>query len=72
MKRLRPLVTEGEETNVQRIVSVCAAEGYTISPSFADEIWSDYSDSMCASWMTMPERDSDLLRIVSARVVSYS
>jgi hypothetical protein len=43
--------------DVERIVRVCAEAGYEISRNDAHAAWQDYSETMCASWMILPDND---------------
>lgn len=48
-------------SDVARMVEVAKAAGYDVSLTDAATIWLRYSDGLCASWLSMPERDADLL-----------
>lgn len=41
--------------NIDRIVKIFADRGYEISHSDAFRAWEQYSDSMCAGWMSLGE-----------------
>ena len=43
--------------DVDRIVKICAANGYFISETDAQHAWEEYSDSMCAGWLFLGNDD---------------
>lgn len=43
--------------DIDRIVKIFADRGYEISHSDAVRAWEEYSDSMCAGWMSLGEDD---------------
>lgn len=36
---------------------------YTINDALTD--WDEYSDSLCAGWINLPEEDEDILNILT-------
>lgn len=57
----RPLDTD-HTIDIDRIVRVCLANDYEISRLDAQLAWEAYSEeSYAAGWITLPERDEDLL-----------
>lgn len=44
--------------DVERIVQVCRDRGFEIDPTTAEQAWLQYSDSMCAGWLTLPDDDN--------------
>ena len=46
--------------DIRRIVDVCAANGYQISPSDAKLAWEAFSESMSAGWMGLDDDDDSL------------
>ena len=50
--------------DVRRIVELFKSKGIIITPSEAEELWDDYSDSMCAGWLILPSNDNELFEIV--------
>jgi hypothetical protein len=67
MKRLvypkRPHHCEYPE-DIKRIVHACETYGYSLSEADAERFWSDYSESYCAGWLTLPTEDSMIVEIV--------
>ena len=48
--------------DVERIVKAFAAYDMEISPTDARQAWRDYSDSMCAGWLSMKDyKDEDIV-----------
>jgi hypothetical protein len=45
--------------DVSRIVGACFRMGWIVTPKEAYHAWSDYSDSMAAGWMGLPEPFDD-------------
>lgn len=43
--------------DVERIISVLSQRGYEVSFAQAFNAWSDYSESMSAGWLSLPEDD---------------
>lgn len=43
------------QSEVDRIVRICAERGWEISANDARAAWQAYSDDMCAGWMDMGE-----------------
>lgn len=65
MKKLViPQKKEASDYDVERIVRVCAASGYEITADVARKAWENYSESMAAGWMLLPDEDSYLLSMV--------
>jgi len=58
-----PLSDDRDHT-IDRIVEVLAARGYTIDRAAARVLWQNYSDSMAAGWMQLPDDDEVLLWLV--------
>ena len=69
MIRLVP-ITQDEDLNfrwwkdVDIIINVCKQNGYIVSKGDARKIWENYSDSVAASWLILPEKDEDIMRII--------
>lgn len=52
------------QDDVDRIVTVCAAAGYEVSPAAAHFAWVEFSDTYCAGWLGMSGfRDEELVSI---------
>lgn len=47
--------------DVERIVQAFANIGLEATPEQANELWLDYSDSMCAGWMTLNGETDDYI-----------
>lgn len=41
--------------DILRVQNAVQRNGYECSPTQAKELWEEYSDSMCAGWMGLPE-----------------
>lgn len=50
--------------DILRIVRILNNNGYYAIEELAHKIWSDYSKDLCAGWVNLPEKDSDLLAIL--------
>lgn len=46
--------------DVKRILSVLIAHGYQATEEQAISLWDEYSDSMAAGWMMLPDEDKDI------------
>lgn len=58
------------QDDVARIVAVCAAAGYEVSPVAADFAWTEFSDTYAASWLGMNGfRDEELVSIARTFLV---
>lgn len=55
--------------DVARIRQVALAHGVTLDDEQAESVWDDYSDSMAAGWLGLPDSDDDLWSTVSAHLV---
>jgi hypothetical protein len=55
--KLKPIRHEGDVAIIVRIIK---KNGYDISPYDAQMAWEDYSDSMAAGWMGLPESDAEV------------
>lgn len=54
--------------DVARIRQVALAHGVTLDEEQAESVWDDYSDSMAAGWLCLPDSDDDLWSTVSAHL----
>ena len=53
------------QKDVDKIIAVCKERGYDISAGDALAAWEEYSDSLCASWLSFPEQgDDEIFRII--------
>jgi len=50
--------------DVDRIISVCKRNGYDISRYDAQVVWNLYSKSLFATWLTLPEDDDTLFKLI--------
>lgn len=50
--------------DIERIVKVCAENDYEITADVARKAWENYSESMAAGWMSLPNDDRYLLNTV--------
>jgi len=55
--KLRKQENVSYQTDVGRIVEIFAERGYEISAIDAEIAWTQYSDSMCAGWMSLNDED---------------
>jgi hypothetical protein len=55
--------------DVRRIREVALRHGVTLDDDQAEAAWENYSDSMAAGWMGLPDSDDDLWSTVSAHLV---
>lgn len=64
MKRIIPKQNIEYTEDAFRIARICAANGISVYADDACQIWEDYSESMAATWMTLPADDARVLQIV--------
>lgn len=50
--------------DTKRIVKVAFENGFILSILEAEELWEEYSDSMAAGWMGLPDSDEELWAII--------
>lgn len=50
--------------DITRIVGVMARFGYEVTRRDAEVAWEDMSDDNCASWLSLPESDDHLFRVI--------
>ena len=50
--------------DVKRIVEVFKIKGIKITLDEAHELWCEYSDRFCASWLILPKSDEELFKVV--------
>jgi len=67
MKRLVLNVTLDHPSDIERIIRVCATNGFLITARDAQEAWSQYSDNFAASWLMLPEDNEELVAIIRAQ-----
>jgi hypothetical protein len=49
----------------KRIQDVLVERGLEASLSECEELWSAYSDSLCAGWMMLPDSDEEIYDSIS-------
>jgi len=57
--------------DAERIQKILLNNGYTASPKECERLWEDYSDSMAAGWMGLPEKDEDVFWRISGYLDDY-
>lgn len=60
-----PYTDSSNQSDVERIVEVCAKLDHTISLADARLAWQAHSDMSSASWLYLPDSDDVLFSIVS-------
>ena len=50
--------------DVERIVGACKQCGFDISEDSAQRSWLAHNESMCAGWLSVPDRSEDIFKIV--------
>lgn len=72
MSERRPIIIVecGEDfehkQDLARIIQAFANAGYTCTMHQADQMWQYYSDTMAAGWMSLPEKDEDIIATVKS------
>ena len=61
LKNIDTGIPYGYENDVRRIQDVMYKAGFPMSRQEAYDRWSDYSDSLCAGWIFLPENDGDIV-----------
>ena len=61
---LEGLSSDFYSEDVQRIRGIMEAEGCTAPATDIYMAWSEYSSSLCASWLYLPEEDKDVLKCI--------
>jgi len=52
-------------SDVERIKKVLLANGYDSTLEDCSNLWDDYSYSLAAGWINLPDDDDELFRIIS-------
>lgn len=55
--------------DVTRIQRAIMRHGYACSRAEAQELWSLYSDGMCAGWLGLPETDDHIWACVKGYII---
>lgn len=50
--------------DVRKIVKVFDAKGYRIAEEDARAAWEKYSETMCAGWLILPEKNEDIFNAI--------
>lgn len=53
----------------KRIKEVMFDSGFELSLEDCDKIWSHYSESLCAGWLSLPKLDHELFEIVESYIL---
>lgn len=56
--------------DVERMVRCAHDAGHNMTEEHLVSAWTDYSDSLCATWMMLPEEDGTLLAILLKHIES--
>lgn len=59
------------KSDVERIVRVLAEREIQCAPLDAQFLWEEYSESMAAGWMMLPESDDEVYGCISLSVLKY-
>lgn len=54
----------GHRGDVKRIVQICLSRGHQLSYETAYKAWEQFSDSMAAGWMMLPDDDAEVFHTV--------
>ena len=52
------------EDSILRMMKVCIQNGVLATAEQVTDAWVGYSDSMCAGWMLLPDKDEDLFALM--------
>jgi len=69
MKALEPLTEPwliSEYSDIARIGKVCFSKGFYISDLNAYLVWQKYCDDYSASWLSLPDSDDELFKIITS------
>lgn len=58
--------------DLARIQKVLADRGYEADPRTCADLWSRYSDSMAAGWMTLPDTDDEVFGCMSLDILAIT
>lgn len=58
--------------DVKRIVQILADRDIECGEMEANYLWAEYSDSLAAGWMALPENDDDVYGCISLGVLKYA
>ena len=53
-----------------RIQRILRDRGYNATLKQCEELWEDYSDSMCAGWMNLNDSDSNVYNNIITSIVN--
>lgn len=57
-------LTKEYEAQVERMQRCLQEAGHPVKSDYIFRAWSDYSDSLCATWLMLPDDDGALLNIL--------
>lgn len=58
-------IPKGDREDIKRIMTVALTElDIVLDWREAHELWEDYSERVCASWLFVPEKDEELAPII--------
>lgn len=60
------------DDDIDRMLKICIDAGYSIQRRDLIELWCDFSDELCATWLLLPEQDEDILQIILEKATPYS
>lgn len=58
--------------DVMRIVRILKERGIECAPLDAQFLWEEYSESMAAGWMTLPDADDEVHGCISLALIKYT
>lgn len=56
--------SQHEAKDVERLVRILAAHGHQMTAAQAVELWEAYSETYFAGWLTLPDTDEDVARLI--------
>ena len=68
MKRIKILPKSEYLEDAERIQKILAERGYAANLQQCEQLWSRFSESMCASWMFLPEDDHEVFSDISTYI----
>ena len=64
------IYTGYERSDCERIQRILLDRGYNATLQQCDDLWSSYSDSMCAGWMRLNKEDEDVFNNVVYQITN--
>ena len=59
------------EDSVLRMMKVCITNGVLATAEQVSDAWEGYSDSMCAGWMPLPDKDRDVFACLEPHLFTH-